>query len=176
MSKADKMFEEWASCKNFEGLYEISNLGRVKSLRRYKNNHSKKQLVEEKILSVHRNKNNGYEYVYLSKDGKGYNKRVHRLVLESFVGVDIYRDVVNHKNGIRHDNRLSNLEWCNQQENILKGHERNKTYKKDEFVVERYNEGFTQKEIARVMGMTPPGIRAILIRNNALQSKEGWIK
>ena len=52
MSKADKMFEEWVDCHGFEGLYQISNQGRVKSIRRYKKNNSKKQLVNEKIMSI----------------------------------------------------------------------------------------------------------------------------
>ena len=177
MSKADKMFEEWVDCHGFEGLYQISNQGRVKSIRRYKKNNSKKQLVNEKIMSIQINKKNGYAYVSLSKEGKSYYKRVHILVMKSFVGINDFKNIVNHINGVRDDNRLSNLEWCNQKENIMKGHIRNGTYEKDDWVIERYLEGFSLKEIARVIGMTPPGIRAILDRNNAhpLNHENGWL-
>lgn len=103
--------EFWKDIKGYEGLYQISNLGRVKGLRRLtKRSNSFMELAERilcSILDVH-----GYLIVHLSKENKKKKFYIHRLLGEYFVGNPNNRECINHKNGIKTDNSLENLEWC----------------------------------------------------------------
>lgn len=110
------MKEIWKDINGYEGLYQVSNLGRVKSLERYKENHSKLQKIEEKT-KVPSIDNAGYLKVTLSKDNKSKNARIHRLVAETFILNIENKSTVNHKNGVKTDNRVDNLEWCSYCEN-----------------------------------------------------------
>ena len=99
--------EIWKDIKGYEGLYQVSNKGRVKSLG---NNKAKK----EKILSL-KPSNDGYIRVCLCKNGKEKPFYVHRLVAEAFLPNPDNLPVVNHKiDDFEHrsDNRVENLEWC----------------------------------------------------------------
>lgn len=71
-----------------------------------------------KKLSLFKHKK-GYMYVHLCKNGHTCNKSVHRLVAEAFIPNPDNKPEVNHKNGIRDDNRANNIEWCTHQENII---------------------------------------------------------
>lgn len=97
------MKEIWKDVIGYEGRYEVSNLGNVRSVVFRKNG-------KEKSLALL----NGRDYllVKLYKDGKGTMKRVHRLVAEAFIENPNNYPVVNHKNWDKHDNRAENLEWC----------------------------------------------------------------
>lgn len=99
--------EIWKSVKDFEGLYEVSNLGRIRSI----------GYGEIKILKG-RDDGAGYLKVALFKDKKRHEAKVHRLVCNAFIKNRDNRPFVNHKNLIRNDNRLENLEWCTHSENI----------------------------------------------------------
>lgn len=99
--------EIWKSVKDFS-FYEVSNLGRVRSLRVHWRNPS--------ILSGCINWR-GYHDVQLSKQNKAFHFLVHRLVLEAFIGPCPDGHQANHKNGIKEDNRLKNLEWVTPSEN-----------------------------------------------------------
>ena len=99
------MEEIWRAINNYEGLYEVSNLGRVKSLGNDKNR-------KEKILKP-RNNGQGYLFVGLSKEGSRKLYTIHRLVLMAFSPVENSESLqVNHRNECKTDNRLENLEWC----------------------------------------------------------------
>ena len=116
--------EIWRPIKGYEGLYEVSNLGRIRSLSRYVN-HPKggKRLVEGQIKVLPRpHKKTGYILASLYKDGKGVTIAVHRLVAFAFPDIcGEYFDgaVVDHIDTIRHNNKAENLRWCTISENHL---------------------------------------------------------
>lgn len=95
--------EFWKDVKGYESLYQISNLGNVKSLKR--------NTTYERILKQRKNKD-GYFYVKLCKEGNITTKKIHRLVAENFIPNPENKYSVNHINGIKNDNRLENLEWA----------------------------------------------------------------
>jgi len=109
------MMEIWKDINGYEGLYQVSNLGRVKSLERYKQNHSKLQLIPEKIKSK-RIDAQGYELVDLYNKSKQKTIRVHRLVAETFISNYGNEDTVNHKDGNKTNNKVVNLEWASFEE------------------------------------------------------------
>lgn len=110
---------KWKEVKGYEGRYIISNYGEVISLPRYKNNKSKLQYVEPKEILQYVNKNNGYIYVMLCKNGKQKNIRLHRLVAEAFIPNSENLLQINHIDGNKQNNKVNNLEWCNQSQNEI---------------------------------------------------------
>jgi hypothetical protein len=104
------MIEQWLPVKDYEGCYEVSNLGRVKSL----------HLVggATRILKGAK-KRWGYIEVSLYKNGVGKNRSVHRLVAVAFIPNPENKLEVNHINGDKVDNRVENLEWNTRTENQL---------------------------------------------------------
>jgi hypothetical protein len=113
--------EVWKDVVGFEGLYQVSDFGRVKSLCRttpYKDDLIHKRIISEKILKM-KLMNTFYIEVMLSMNGQRNYKRVHRLVAESFIQNQENKDQINHKDGNKQNNNLSNIEWCTQSENQL---------------------------------------------------------
>lgn len=113
--KAKVTREEWRDIKGYEGLYQISEFGKVKSLERKVNGPKGLRIVEEKILKPYIG--TGYKKVHLSKSGKGKQISVHRLVATNFIREPVGREVVNHIDGNKLNNHYSNLEWCTYREN-----------------------------------------------------------
>ena len=114
--------EIWKDINGYEGLYQVSNLGRVKSLeRRWKSGrHSNySHFHEEKIMSNAIDKSSGYIRISLFKDSKGKSFNTHTLVANAFIPNPENKPTVNHKNSVRHDNRVDNLEWATFSENNL---------------------------------------------------------
>lgn len=104
--------EEWRDIKGFEGLYQVSSMGNVKSLeRQVRANTCGIRTLREKILSDCMNKS-GYNLVVLCKNGKRINKMIHRLVAEAFIPNPNNGSEVNHKDENKSNNCVSNLEWC----------------------------------------------------------------
>ena len=108
--------EIWKEVVGYEGLYQVSNLGRVKALPKDAWNGKGHFKTKERILKVFLQKD--YERVHLHKDGKCSNKRVHRLVAEAFIDNPENKPYVDHINTIRNDNRVDNLRWVTHKENM----------------------------------------------------------
>lgn len=109
MNENEIQSEEWRPICGYEGLYEVSSLGRVKSL-------ANEFLRKEKILKFGKMKN-GYLYVNLCKEGKMKNCTVHRLVANAFIENTNNFKCVNHKDECKTNNCVNNLEWCTYQYN-----------------------------------------------------------
>jgi hypothetical protein len=119
------MKEVWKDVPGYEGMYQASNTGKIKSLTRIVNSsYGSKMRITGKIKKLCQ-KPNGYVYVGLSKNGETRSYRVHRLIAMAFIENKSNLSDVNHKNGKKNDNRLSNLEWCSPSQNSIHAYEMN---------------------------------------------------
>ena len=110
------MNERWKDIEGYEGLYQVSNMGRVKSLSRFHNNKTVGFMTKDIILSKRPNKE--YLCVALYKDKKRKDISIHRLVADAFLPKIDGKDWVNHKDGNKKNNCVQNLEWCTPKENV----------------------------------------------------------
>jgi hypothetical protein len=160
------MIEEWKDIVRYEGYYQVSNLGKVKSLG---NEFSRKERLLKPSLQ-----SKGYLTVVLQKNGIRNMVLVHRLVAEYFVSNPLNKPQVNHINGVKTDNNIENLEWVSHRENLdhaiknnltLKGEENRNSKLKDVDVVKIHSllqKGITTKELSEsynVSYSTIDGIR-----------------
>jgi hypothetical protein len=111
----ESVAEVWKPVKGFEGMYEVSDQGRVRALP-YEMRHWCGRMIPKPGGLVTLTKHTGgYRFVALRGGKKHY---VHRLVMAAFVGPAPHRNDVNHINGDKTDNRLCNLEYCNRLHNV----------------------------------------------------------
>ena len=167
------MKEIWKDIKGYEGLYQISDLGRVKSLERFVKNKNGLRLVKESIKKTHIYQ--GYECVGIYKDNISKTFRVHALVANCFLGKKS-GFVINHIDGVKTNNHLSNLEFITQNENMdhavkigLIKHfgEKNinsKITDSDAFKIKFQSIGLTKKHLSKKYGISVKSI--YLIQNS----------
>lgn len=115
--------ETWKDVSGFEGKYQVSNLGRVKSLARTRNKHH----YPEKILNTtHRLTKDGYARVTLRDDfGINHEYRVNKLVALTYLPNPSNKETVNHKDGNKLNNEVTNLEWATRSENMKHAYRHN---------------------------------------------------
>jgi hypothetical protein len=114
--------EKFKTIKSFPD-YEVSNFGRVRTKSRKvrfvhhitKNEHFRK--TKERFLTIQYNNRTGYKFCQLYKNKKMYNLTIHSLVAECFLEKSVGLNVVNHKDGNKHNNVVENLEWCTDEYN-----------------------------------------------------------
>lgn len=118
--------EVWRDVPNYDGLYKVSNYGRVRSLERISINYG--QVIHSKILAATDN-GHGYKYVCLCKNGEIKKSYIHRLVATTFIPNPLNLPVINHKDELKSNNSIDNLEWCSYEYNNKYGTARFRSYK-----------------------------------------------
>lgn len=111
------MKEEWRDIPQYEGLYQVSNQGQIRSIDRIvrRNGETTKNLRGFILLPLYQK--SGYMFVFLSKNGKAKRMAIHRAVALAFIPNPENKPEVNHINEDKTDNRLENLEWATIKEN-----------------------------------------------------------
>ena len=109
----DEDIEIWKDVVEYEGIYKVSSHGRIMRIKKSKG--TKRPLIKPI-------KNLSGLYVTLRNCGDDSLKKIHRIVLESFIGIKLDKPQVNHLDGNRWNNNINNLEWCTQSENIKHSH------------------------------------------------------
>ena len=169
--------EAWKDVIDFEGLYKISNFGRVKSLPKILYTGKGDEYITKNRILKQRKDKNGYLCLEIYKNEKKYGKKVHRLVLEAFNFVDDYKNLqCNHINFEKDFNLLENLEWCSLKENIQHNINNNKhiygeksvnSKLTEQEVIEIYKlieKGLSNSKISKLFNVTSGNIHCI--RNN----------
>ena len=133
--KGEQM-EIWKELEGYEGDYEVSNMGQVRSITKEfecfsrRGNHTHKRIRYGRVIKP-RLQNNGYCVVWLSRNGKVKACTVHRLIAKTFIENPKNLYCVNHKNGDKTDNRVDNLEWCTSGENLKHAYDKlNRVHRK----------------------------------------------
>ena len=181
------MSEIWKDIGGYEGSYQVSNMGRVRSVDRvvtFKDGSMRK--FKGKVLKPYLGK--GYERVMLCNENGAINKTVHRLVLEAFKPHVNMNDLeVNHMDGDKLNNHLSNLEWVTARDNILHAHdiglmsnigERNPNAKLSEAdvleILQRLDNGELQRDIGSDYGVNDGCISMIKRGHNWRSVREEY--
>lgn len=140
--------ETWRSVPDYEGIYEISNLGRIKSLdRSCTDKRGRKYFLYGKLMKQKTTSFN-YQTISLSKTSKSKDFFIHKLVALAFIPNPENKKEVNHINGIKSDNTVFNLEWCTRSENNR--HAIDTGLLVAQRGVDRYNSKLTEEQVIRI--------------------------
>jgi hypothetical protein len=168
--------EVWKDIAGYEGLYQVSNMGRVKTMARLHREDrpyvKKERVMKPPVNSV------GYPQVALYKNKKGVIHSVHKLVATAFIERLPEHQVVNHKDGNKQNNLVSNLEWCTYSHNhrhairtglivlpMGEDHYASKVTNAQRDAIYRiYKAGMSQKEIGNWYGISQPSVSDIIIK------------
>lgn len=133
------MEEIWKDIEEFEGRYQVSNLGNIKSL-----NYANRGYVQN---LVPKENNRGYLWVELRKDGKGKPILIHRLVAEAFIENENNYPIINHKDENPLNNTVDNLEWCDNSYNVVYSLKRKGKYSHKRYISKGKNRKLKGKHI-----------------------------
>lgn len=144
-----EQIEVWKEVEGYEGVYEISNLGRIKSLSRtVPSTNGSFRTKKEKILKQY---NNNYLTVNFYENKKNKLILIHRLVAKAFIKNLNNKKQVNHINGIKTDNRVENLEWSTAKENI--NHSWKNNLSKSRSGEKHHNSKLTHQDVINIKEM-----------------------
>jgi hypothetical protein len=128
MKNVSCLKEKYKDVFGYEGLYQVSNYGNVKSIDRLiRNSRNKNCFVKCSGKKIKPFFKNGYKFVALSKNGKPRHHYIHRLVLTAFVGPPKSKKECRHLDGNRRNNNVSNLEWGTRKQNMADAIEHGRT-------------------------------------------------
>ena len=170
--------EVWKDIQGYEKVYQVSNLGRVKSLERYiiKNNNIK-FYVRERILKQSKT-GPDYWYVRLSYKGIVFKKSVHRLVAITFIPNPLNKRCVNHIDSNHLNNNVSNLEWNTYKENSI--HAAKHAYLIKNYnvtkIINEYNSGLSLIDVGVLNNLSNSTIQRVLNIENVLIRKSSQPK
>jgi hypothetical protein len=180
--------EEWREALYWEGLYEVSNMGRVRNIQRWvKSKSTGRKFLPVVVRKLQLNRY-GYPVACLNGKAKVVLKSVHRMVVETFIGPIPDGMQVNHMDGNKENNHLDNLEVCTGSQNQLhrhrvlgqhqgEHHPLSKLKERDIHLLRTmYADGFTQQQIADNFGVDRTCISLIVRGKNWswLKTPEGW--
>ena len=111
--------ETWKDIKRYEGLYQVSDCGRIKSLDRYVGYKTTGKRLIKGAIKVGTITSKGYVKITLFKDGKGTTREIQRIVAETFIDNPCNKEQVNHIDENKLNNNIGNLEWSSPRENTI---------------------------------------------------------
>jgi len=167
----------WLPVVGYEGIYEVSDKGDIKSIaRKIIIGNGNCSFLPEKIMKQ-KSERNGYRRIKLCNNGNFKTLLVHRIVASSFLKNPEIKKTVNHKNGIRHDNRIENLEWTTNSENQIHSFKNGRVHivkkrlstEQIKEVIKFINNGLSQAKIAKMYSVSQPTI------SNYLKNYHGTI-
>ena len=148
--------EIWKNVVGFEEQYEISNLGNLRSKERFvKHWRGGERKYKSNVKNIRLN-DKGYFRCNLKNEGKRYDFTIHKLVALAFIPNEENKPFINHKNGIKTDNRVENLEWCSASENVTHAVKNRliKTKLTDEQAKEIFNSQLSNRKLAKIYNVT----------------------